>query len=211
MTVTDMSFSRVFSRALRGEECAVVGLGAPTRLPVARWTAAADAADEHLLDHCAGPTLDVGCGPGRLTAALAARGAVALGIDVVPEAVGQARDRGGTALHRDVFGRLPGEGRWETVLLADGNIGIGGDPVALLRRTRELLSSGGRVVVEVGAPGVGATSAWAVLEAGGVRSRPFRWAVVGADAIAGIAGRCGFRAGRPHPFADRWCAVLEAA
>ena len=32
---------------------------------------------------------------------------------------------------------MPGEGRWDTVLLADGNIGIGGAPVALLRRTAD--------------------------------------------------------------------------
>ena len=54
---------------------------------------------------------------------------------------------------RDVFGPLPGEGRWDTALLADGNIGIGGDPVALLARVRELLAPEGRVVVDLAAPG----------------------------------------------------------
>ena len=62
-------------------------------------------------------------------------------------------DRGGAALRRDVFDTLPGEGRWETALLADGNVGIGGDPVALLRRLREVLDPRGRVVAEVAAPG----------------------------------------------------------
>ena len=33
-----------------------------------------------------------------------------------------------------MFEPLPGEGRWGTVLLLDGNVGIGGDPVALLER-----------------------------------------------------------------------------
>ena len=33
---------------------------------------------------------------------------------------------------------LPGEGRWHHVPLADGNIGIGGDPVPLQRRFVEL-------------------------------------------------------------------------
>ena len=63
------------------------------------------------------------------------------------------RERGVPALRRDVFDRVPGEGRWHTVLLADGNIGIGGDPVRLLQRVRTLLATGGRVVVELGAPG----------------------------------------------------------
>ena len=79
---------------------------------------------------------------------------MALGIDVVHEAVGQTRARGAAALRRDIFGAVPGEGRWQTALLADGNVGIGGDPVALLRRLRRLLLPGGRVVVEVAPPGV---------------------------------------------------------
>ncbi len=52
-----------------------------------------------------------------------------------------------------MFAPLPGEGRWGTALLADGNIGIGGDPVALLRRLREVLDPRGRIVVELAAPG----------------------------------------------------------
>ena len=38
-------------------------------------------------------------------------------------------------VRRDLFGALPGEGTWSHVLLADGNIGIGGDPVTLLSHT----------------------------------------------------------------------------
>src|SRR5262249_61510991 len=75
------------------------------------------------------PTLDVGSGPGRLTVALAECGIPALGIDVTPYAVHLARAAGALTLLRDVFGRVPGAGRWMTVLLADGNIGIGGEPV----------------------------------------------------------------------------------
>ena len=135
--------------------CSVIGLTEdPEELPIHTWRKEADAADLALLAFCEGSTLDIGCGPGRLTAALAALGHQALGIDVVREAVGQARERGAPALCRDVFERLPREGRWQTVLLADENLGIGGDPEALLARARELLEPGGRAVVEVAAPGV---------------------------------------------------------
>jgi SAM-dependent methyltransferase len=109
--------------------------------------------DDALLARCAGPTLDVGSGPGRLTVELAARGIPALGIDVTPYAVQMTWAAGGLALVRDVFARIPGTGRWATVLLADGNIGIGGEPTALLRRIAELLAPGGRVLVEVEPPG----------------------------------------------------------
>lgn len=206
----DQSFSTVFAQALRGHPCSVVGLGdSPQPLPVGDWTREADDDDHGLLAHCVGPTLDIGCGPGRLSARLAELGHVVLGIDVVHEAVRQTRDRGVSAIVRDVFEALPGEGRWRSALLADGNVGIGGDPVALLRRVRELLDPRGRVVVELAPPGSGLTSAWAELHCGDSRSRPFRWSVVGADAIGPVAEEAGLTVTASHAFADRWCAVLE--
>lgn len=206
----DASFSFVFSKALQGHPCSVVGLGdEPQPLPMADWTREADDADHDLLSHCEGPTLDIGCGPGRLSARLAELGHVVLGIDVVQEAVRQTRDRGVSAIVRDVFESLPGEGRWRSALLADGNVGIGGDPVALLSRVRQLIDPRGRVVVELAPPGTGHTTAWAELHCGESRSRPFRWAVVGADAIGPIAEQAGLSLTGSHTFGGRWCAVLE--
>ena len=103
-------------------------------LDVARWLAAADDADDTVLDRCTGPVLDVGCGPGRFVSSLDARGVAALGVDIAETAVALTRGQGMPALLRDVFHDLPGEGRWPTVLLMDGNIGIGGDPARLLAR-----------------------------------------------------------------------------
>jgi SAM-dependent methyltransferase len=206
----DVSFSEVFSRALRGLPCSVIGLaGGPVELPVHSWRNEADEADLALLAYCEGSTLDIGCGPGRLSAALARLGHVVLGIDVVHEAVGQTLDRGVSAVRRDVFDRLPGERRWHTALLADGNLGIGGDPGALLARARELLAPSGRVVVELAAPGVRQSTEWAVLESEGVRSRPFRWAVLGTDDIREVGTAAGFTRVGVHPIGHRWCAVLR--
>jgi hypothetical protein len=54
-----------------------------------------------------------------------------------------------SALCRDVYAApLPGEGRWRRVLLADGNIGIGGDPPRLLRRCRRLAGAAGLRVLD---------------------------------------------------------------
>lgn len=205
------SFTTVFSHALRGEPCHVVGLGPePQHLPMADWTREADSLDQSLIAQCVGSTLDIGCGPGRLSAALAENGHVVLGIDVVHEAVGQTRQRGVAALRRDVFDRLPGEGRWRSALLADGNVGIGGDPEALLKRVRQLLDPTGRVVVEVAPPGVPFTTHWAALECAGTRSRPFRWSVVGVDDVGDIAAAVGFGVASTHRHGeDRWSVVLE--
>jgi SAM-dependent methyltransferase len=210
--MTIQSFTHVFTQALLGYPCAVVGLhDEPQHLPVSEWTREADTDDLALLALCDGATLDIGCGPGRLTAALADRGHVVLGIDVVHEAVGQTRERGGAALLRDVFDELPGEGRWRTALLADGNLGIGGDPIALLRRVRELLDPRGHVVVEVAAPGIPMKTVWARLECGGASSRPFRWSVVGVDDIARVAVSAGLDLESVHQHGDRWTAMLREA
>lgn len=204
-------FEVVFSHALRGEECTVRTIdSAPVRLPVAAWTRPADPADRLFLRHCAGATIDVGCGPGRLTAELAAAGHVALGIDVVPEAVRQTWRRGGSALHRDVFDALPGEGRWETVLLVDGNIGIGGDPSALLDRLRSVVARGGRMVVEVGAPGTPTGTVEAQLACGCAATSYFPWALVGVDGLPALAERAALTVRAVDRYGARWCAVLGA-
>jgi len=160
-------------------------------LPVQRWLSAANTCDTLLLDFCDGPTLDVGCGPGRLSRALADRGHEVLGIDLSAEAVRIAQGRGVPAMQSDVFAPLPREGDWSSVLLADGNIGIGGDPLALLRRCTELLEPGGRVVVEVEPPGSGVTRGRVEVAANGLRGW-LPWATVAADALESIADDVGF-------------------
>jgi SAM-dependent methyltransferase len=205
----EQSFSEVFASALDGAPTVVVGLGdEPMVLPVHLWSRAADDSDHELVALCDGPTLDIGCGPGRLTEALTVRGHLALGIDVVPTAVAMTVDRGVPAMRRDVFDRLPGEGRWHSALLADGNIGIGGDPVRLLQRVRAVVVPGGRVVVELDGPGSTAMSGWAALEGSHTRSRPFRWATLGVDDVRRVAAAAGFDGVRVHRLGHRWAAVL---
>jgi SAM-dependent methyltransferase len=166
--------------------------------------------DEGLLRRCAGPVLDVGCGPGRLTSALTARGHVALGVDISRDAVALARRRGAPALRRDVFAPLPGEGGWARVLLVDGNIGINGAPVRLLRRCRDLAAPYGRILVEVEPPGA---RTWAgevrIAADGGVPSAPFPWAYVSVDQLARLARAAGLRVLDHWTEAGRWFADLS--
>ncbi|NUT32654.1 MAG: methyltransferase domain-containing protein, partial [Hamadaea sp.] len=167
-----------------------------------------DRGDLGLLLRCGGPTLDVGCGPGRLVAALAAAGLPALGIDVSPTAVRLARRRGGDAVCADVFGAVPEPGRWRHALLADGNIGIGGDPARLLRRCAELVHAGGTILVEADPPGVRGWAGAAVLHDGERASAPFPWALVGADELAPLAAACGLTMTETWSEEGRWFACL---
>jgi SAM-dependent methyltransferase len=206
--VPEHTFSEVYSDALRGESCNVHGPEVDEPLPVHDWVRPVNHADRAILAHCRGATLDIGCGPGRMSAHLAERGHVVLGVDIVREAVEQARRRGVSALRRNLFDPLPGEGRWNTVLLADGNIGIGGAPVRLLRRTAELIDRTGRVVCDLAEPGTGLRHHDARLVTALKRSGSFPWARVGPDAIERVAAEAGLSLTEIGDHRGRWFAVL---
>jgi SAM-dependent methyltransferase len=155
------------------------------------WALHADAVDAAVLGRCRAPVLDIGCGPGRHILALAERGLPALGIDLTPEVVAWARQRGALVLERCVFDRVPGAGRWKTAVLLDGNIGIGADPSGLLRRAAELLAKDGRVLVEVAAPGTLSPPTNARLEVDGVGGPWFPWTWVDVHHLEGHAAAAG--------------------
>ena len=205
-----MSARNAFEPGLLGRRCWLeLANGERISLPVHRWRAAPEAGDELLLRRCTGPTLDVGCGPGRLSVALVGRGVVALGVDISAVAVRLTLARGAPAIRRDVFGRLPGTGRWRQVLLADGNIGIGGDPVRLLRRVRELLGDAGSALVELEPPGTGVRRDQ--VRVAGRGSEPagwFDWAWLGADAVERTARTAGLAARWVREQDGRWFAEL---
>ena len=163
-------------------------------LDVERWCGRVDGADLAVLNRCRGPVLDIGCGPGRFTTALAARGVPVLGVDLSPVAVARTVAAGGVAECRSVFETLPGEGTWHTVLLMDGNIGIGGDPSALLKRAAELTTPSGRLIVEASPADVDERVAVHVV------SRPDAAAPAGAFPWA----RVGLPALRAHAHATGW-------
>ncbi|MDF3299151.1 methyltransferase domain-containing protein [Streptomyces sp. K1PA1] len=188
-------------------------------LEVERWCAEPDPVDLEVLARCEGSVLDVGCGPGRLVAALAVRGRRVLGIDVSEAAVAHTLHRLGApprrqhsgepdtgarpALRRSVFEPVPRAGRWDTALLVDGNIGIGGDPRALLRRLGLLVRPDGLLIAETSAADVDERVRVEVVGVSGIREGgggSFPWARVGAPALLRHAAVTGWRA------VDQWTA-----
>lgn len=180
-------------------------------LPVGRWTGPAGDADAALLDRARGPVLDLGCGPGRLTAALHARGTDVLGVELLPGVPVLATQVGAPVLEGDVFGPLPRTGSWQTVLLADGNIGIGGDPVRLLRRVRTLLAPDGELLCELHPDAETASCGPVRLEGLGATSEWFRWTLLSPSGLVAVAAGAGMAVTDSWDEAGRPFAALRAA
>jgi SAM-dependent methyltransferase len=185
--------------------CAADG---PLDVPTDRWLGAVDAADLSVIDRVRGPALDVGCGPGRHVVALAERGVRAMGIDVTPCALHHARARGAPVLRRSVFDRVPATGRWVSALLLDGNVGIGGDPVALLARVATLVTADGAIFVEVDPPGLRDGARTVRLDIGGHPGPWFALATVALDSVGEHAARAGLVVREQWSVDGRWFAAL---
>jgi SAM-dependent methyltransferase len=157
-----------------------------------RWSADADAIDRSLLAGVGGPVLDIGCGPGRMIQAAIDEGLDALGVDVSPTAVRIALAAGLAVLERSVFDTIPQEGSWATLLLVDGNIGIGGDPDALLDRCATLLAADGMLVVEAHRdPERDLVYVGTLHDSAGNASDAFPWAEIGVSALRRRAAKVG--------------------
>ncbi|WP_426988712.1 SAM-dependent methyltransferase [Pseudarthrobacter sp. Y6] len=164
----------------------------PVHFSMLGWSAPATACERELLRTLRGPVLDVGCGPGRMLAAAGELGLMAMGVDTSAPAVRLATSRGAAAIHGSIFDPVPHEGGWASVLLLDGNIGIGGNIRVLLERIASLLAPGGQALAEAETPDSLDMAYLAVLEdSAGRASAAFPWARAGAKALAAHAARAG--------------------
>ncbi len=113
-------------------------------------------------------------------------------------------------LQRSIFDRLPGEGRWATALLLDGNVGIGGDAARLRSRLRELLRPGGCVFAELAPPDVHSCVRRMRVESRGHASAWFAWAVVSTADIEEVADHACFAVVEQWSAARRWFVELRS-
>jgi len=179
---------RLFDRMFAGWQPPTPGLsGEPLATDLARWNGEADEVDLMVVSRCEPPVIDLGCGPGRMVAALNRSGRPALGVDFSAVAVGTSMRRGALALRRRISDPLPAEGRWGTALLIDSNIGIGGDVTALLRRCCALIGSGGLIICEVDPDQDRHQTSHVVLDVDNLRSPPVPWGRVGGRVLSHLA------------------------
>ncbi len=95
-----------------------------------------------------------------------------------------------------------------TVLLADGNVGIGGDPLRLLSRARDLLAREGALLVEADPPGSPSRPVRLRLEDDLGTSEEFPWALLAVDDVPPVAREAGLRPAGIWEEAGRWFATL---
>jgi SAM-dependent methyltransferase len=147
----------------------------------------ADDVDRLILSRCEPPVLDLGSGPGRMVRALTESGRSALGVDISAQAVSASMRQGALALRARIEDPLPAEGRWGTVLLMDGNVGIGGNVADLLARCRQLVAPGGLIICEVDPVGSRHDREIVVLRSRSTASMPLVWSRIGAAALVEVA------------------------
>lgn len=137
--------------------------------------------------------LDLGCGDGVLTAALAAAGAIVTGVDASPEQVAAARARGLDARVADGC-HLPFAGEFDAVF-SNAALHWMPDQDAVLLGVHRSLKPGGRFIAEMGGHGNVAairTALAAVLHRHGVATIPTPWYFPTAAAYAERLTRHGF-------------------
>ncbi len=174
------------------------------------WLGTASLEDHGVLVRAAGPVLDIGCGPGRHTQALKDLGVDVLGIDVTPSMLETATRRCAPVLAASVFGLLPRMGQWQTALTLDGNAGLGGDPVGLLRRLRRVLRPDGRILADL-ASGPAARSRRLRLRHGGRLGPRFSWAPLHVNDLDLVAKTAGFEVVDLWKREQRWFCELGPA
>lgn len=138
--------------------------------------------------------LDLGCGDGALTAALAARGCSVVGVDNSPEQIAHARARGLDA--RVVDGHALGFEREFDAVLSNAALHWMQQPAAVLDGVWRSLEPGGRFVGEMGGIGNVASvveAAHSLLAADGIDAASYNpWYFPSVDAYQGLLTARGF-------------------
>ncbi len=183
--------------------------GAVLAVPVERWFGEPSPADPRTLRLAVGPVLDIGCGPGA-TCSRSRRPTCRSLVSTSPtHSCGGPRRDGASVIRRSVFDDVPGAGEWMTCLLLDGNIGIGDDPVALLRRTREVYAPAVAYSLRQSRPAASPRRDDVHVQLDARRGPRFAWGSVSIDRLRTVAAAVGMPVVRCWSADGRWFAWLD--
>ena len=104
-----------------------------------------------LLERAMGRCLDIGCGAGRILRYLDTKGQAVIGIDIDPLLIQLCRELGCRTAHVGSWETLEQFGRFETFLLLNRTIGIGGDLAGAKRLLAHCAANaprGGRLIFD---------------------------------------------------------------
>jgi hypothetical protein len=130
-------------------------------------------------------------------------------MDLTPDFVALAQRRQRPVVLHSVFDHVPGDAQWNWALILDGSIGIGGDPVALLRRVGCLLAPGGQVLVETEPPDRRSECLAMVIQSESGRDSWFDWATLSVSDAARVAEAAQFGLVDRWEDSGRWFLQLE--
>ena len=203
--------AELYGRGLEGRERLIARAegGRARTLPIACWLGAPTMADESCCGMRSGRSSMLAAGPAVTCSRLRDAACPPSASTSRRRRCESRRARGAAAIEGSIFERVRGAGTWGSALLLDGNVGIGGDPVALLRRIGALLAPGGRILVELARPGAASGRRRMRLELAAAASPWFDWATVSAADVAVLAGASGLDVRERWSVRGRWFAVLE--
>ena len=100
-----------------------------------------DSLEAALLAHVVGRCLDIGCGAGRILRYLSAKGYAVVGIDIDPPLIQLCREFGDGPVHVASWEKMEPLGQFDSLLLLNRSIGIGGNLAGVKRLLAQCAAS----------------------------------------------------------------------
>ena len=177
-------------------------------------TAQPDSLEEDLLAFGTGKFLDIGCGVGRIIRFLTAQGYDVVGIDIDSKLVNLCREFTGQPIHLLSWEQMDVLGCFDTLLLCNRSLGIGGDIDGVKRLLKKFAVSakpGGRLIFDSYEikHKTGVLERMLQYKYCGKYSDPFPWIYISSDIAIQLLEQAGWRIEKVIREGDRYGVVAR--